>query len=256
MFKKIFSLLLIIISTYSFAEARELNGEGVSSVSVAPPSFRESFNASQGYRSSRNAPRGVAGVFDYYLMSLSWSPSYCEDMGSERGDPQCQKTSTKRPYQFVLHGIWPQNEKGWPQFCGDGKPTSIAPSIYDKMLPIMPSNKLISWEWKKHGTCSGLSQEVYFDQAKKAFEQISIPEAFQNVTSDKTLDATLIKQNFIQSNQSLGLNESMLYVTCDRKKPQLREVWICLDKNSLKPRPCGSLSPNICQGQVRIPPAR
>ena len=56
------------------------------------------------------------GVFDYYLLSLSWSPTYCADTGEARRDPQCSPRSG-RPFAFVLHGLWPQYERGWPRDC-------------------------------------------------------------------------------------------------------------------------------------------
>ena len=46
-----------------------------------------------------------AGSFDYYALSLSWSPTYCADKGARDGGPQC---NGPRPYAFVLHGLWPQ----------------------------------------------------------------------------------------------------------------------------------------------------
>ncbi len=51
------------------------------------------------------------GRFDYYLLSLSWSPEYC---AKSRRDDELQ---CARPYAFVAHGLWPQNEQGWPSDC-------------------------------------------------------------------------------------------------------------------------------------------
>src|SRR5262245_33662096 len=61
------------------------------------------------------AQRGEPGAFDYYVLALSWSPTYCADGGEERNDPQCTLGQKGRPYAFVLHGLWPQYERGWPQ---------------------------------------------------------------------------------------------------------------------------------------------
>jgi ribonuclease T2 len=55
------------------------------------------------------------GKFDFYILSLSWSPSYCEAAG-ERGPPPQQQCSA-RPYSFVVHGLWPQYEHGFPEYC-------------------------------------------------------------------------------------------------------------------------------------------
>src|SRR5262245_32563319 len=56
------------------------------------------------------------GKFDFYVLSLSWSPSFCAanvERGFQRSDPQCGP----RPFSFVVHGMWPQYEKGFPEFC-------------------------------------------------------------------------------------------------------------------------------------------
>src|SRR5436853_7389370 len=55
------------------------------------------------------------GQFDFYVLSLSWSPSFCEAAG-ERGTPPQQQCAT-RPYSFVVHGLWPQYDHGFPEFC-------------------------------------------------------------------------------------------------------------------------------------------
>lgn len=46
-----------------------------------------------------------AGDFDYYVLSLSWSPTWCALEGDERGSPQCD---ADRDLGWVLHGLWPQ----------------------------------------------------------------------------------------------------------------------------------------------------
>lgn len=74
------------------------------------------FILSLGFISTGNArePRDagvepVAGVFDYYVLSLSWSPTFCL---THQNDSQC----SGKGYGFVLHGLWPQYARGgWPQ---------------------------------------------------------------------------------------------------------------------------------------------
>jgi len=56
------------------------------------------------------------GKFDYYLLSLSWSPSFCEGAG-ERGQDSQNLQCGGRPYGFVVHGFWPEYEAGFPEFC-------------------------------------------------------------------------------------------------------------------------------------------
>ncbi len=54
------------------------------------------------------------GRFDYFLLTLSWSPAYC---ATHRADPAA-RDECARHRGFVAHGLWPQNENGsWPAFC-------------------------------------------------------------------------------------------------------------------------------------------
>ena len=94
----------------------------------------------------RNAPRGTAGEFDYYLLAMSWSPQYCSSPAGSRDTFQC---GGGRRYEFILHGLWPQYERGWPQFCATGERLSNA--LVERMQDIMPS--------RRTGTCRG-SQPV------------------------------------------------------------------------------------------------
>ncbi|MGR3711266.1 MAG: ribonuclease T2 family protein, partial [Alterinioella nitratireducens] len=52
-----------------------------------------------------------AGAFDYYVLALSWTPTWCAIEGDGRGSPQCDPG---QGFGFTLHGLWPQYEEGWP----------------------------------------------------------------------------------------------------------------------------------------------
>ena len=56
----------------------------------------------------------LPGQFDYYALSLSWSPTYC---GSNAGQNDPQQCGPGRAYAFVVHGLWPQYAQGWPENC-------------------------------------------------------------------------------------------------------------------------------------------
>ena len=61
-----------------------------------------------------------AGDFDYWVRALSWSPNWCALEGDARDAEQCEAD-----FGWVVHGLWPQYETGWPSYC----PTSArAPS--------------------------------------------------------------------------------------------------------------------------------
>jgi ribonuclease T2 len=187
--------------------------------------------------------RGEPGKFDYYLLSLSWSPSYCET--ERRASQQCGA----RPYSFVVHGLWPQYERGFPENCQVPSPR-LDHRIMSGMLDLMPAPGLIYHEWDTHGTCSGLAQRAYFDLIRQARTAVKIPPEFAdpqqtlNVTGDQVVDA------FVKANP--GLPPAGVRIDCDRSR--LREVRICLTKD-LKFRACSEGRDRAC-GTVRMPPVR
>src|SRR5271165_5277690 len=126
---------------------------------------------------SEPARENDAGQFDFYVLSLSWSPSFCA-AAAERGDgrgptPQCGP----RPYSFVVHGLWPQYDKGFPEYCEVPAPR-LNHDIVSSMLDLMPAPHLIFNEWDKHGTCSGLAPRAYFETVRKARAVVKIPPEY------------------------------------------------------------------------------
>ena len=90
------------------------------------------------------------------------------DMDNGRYDPQCHGRE-RRPYAFVLHGLWPQFEQRWPEFCRTSESTFVPEAVAQRMLDIMPSKRLIFHEYRKHGTCSGLGVDGYFDLSRRLY---------------------------------------------------------------------------------------
>jgi ribonuclease T2 len=174
------------------------------------------------------AQRSEAGAFDYYVLALSWSPTYCADTGDERNDPQCNGHS-ERPYAFVLHGLWPQYERGWPQDCRSADRGWVPGPVANRMLDIMPSKRLIFYEYRKHGTCSGLGVDGYFDLARKLYEKVKIPARFARVTDERmTVGIGELVGDFLGANP--GLKPDMLAVQCGGAGSRLKEVRICFTK--------------------------
>src|SRR5215472_6619944 len=116
-----------------------------------------------GPSAAQDRRQGKPGQFDYYVLVLSWSPSFSAD-SSERNpagaarDPQCGR----RPFSFVVHGLWPQYERGFPQYCQVPAPR-LSRNIVSAMLDLMPAPALIFHEWDRHGVCSGLPAGAYFE---------------------------------------------------------------------------------------------
>ena len=146
-------------------EARESGGGG---------SRRHRRRGPRGSQASRDSGGAEAGKFDFYVMSLSWSPGFCATAAGRNDPLQCGPGSR---FAFVLHGLWPQYERGgWPQNCST---EAADESLVNSMLTIMPSPRLVAHEWQKHGTCSGLSPKDYFEEATEAFNSVKIPARYQ-----------------------------------------------------------------------------
>ncbi len=169
-----------------------------------------------------------AGDFDYYVLALSWSPTWCALEGDARESPQCDK-----PLGWVLHGLWPQFERGYPSYCNT---TTRDPSRRQTaaMEDIMGTDGAAWYQWKKHGRCSGLPAQEYLDASREAYDSITRPPAFQTLSKDVLLPAEVVEMAFMSTNRDLGRDE--ITVTC--KDRRIQEVRICLSKD-LEPRTCG-----------------
>ncbi|WP_300515414.1 ribonuclease T2 [Aliiroseovarius sp.] len=172
-----------------------------------------------------------AGEFDYYVLALSWSPNWCAIEGDARGAEQC---AGDRDFGWVLHGLWPQYERGWPSYCrsGFGAPSRARSGA---MADIMGSGGSAWYQWKKHGTCSGLSPEDYYALARLAYEGVTRPPVLRKLTDPVRLPASVIEEAFLQSNP--GLARDMITVTC--RDGRIQEARLCLTRD-LEPRRCGA----------------
>jgi ribonuclease T2 len=202
------------------------------------------FARSHNHRGSAN---DVPGSFDYYLMSLSWSPSFCETHPDE--SEQC----AHKGFGFVLHGLWPQNKNGsWPQHCRSSDEPDDA--TISRTMAFMPSRHLIEHEWQTHGACTGLDPKAYFDLADRAFASVRIPPALTAPQSAPELSAADLVQAFIQANP--GLDKNMISTACHDGN-ELSEVRVCLNRDDLSPQACGGRVRNSCRyGALKIPAMR
>ncbi len=176
------------------------------------------------------ADQEPAGEFDYYVLSLSWSPSWCAIEGDARDADQCD---ARHAHGWTLHGLWPQFHQGWPAYC---RSPHRAPSraMTADMTDVMGSAGLAWHQWKKHGTCSGLSATDYFALSREAYGQVTRPEVLRRLDQPVRLPARVIEEAFLKANP--GLTPDMLTITC--RDGRIQEARLCLSK-SLDPVPCG-----------------
>jgi ribonuclease T2 len=188
-----------------------------------------------------------AGKFDFYVLSLSWSPSYCEQAGERAPPQQCGA----RPYSFVVHGLWPQYEKGFPEFCQQPAPR-LDRNIVSSMLDLMPAPRLIFHEWDRHGVCSGLPARGYFETIRKARASIKIPPEYLDPKESLSVSPGDVEEAFIKANP--GITPAGIAVTCGG--PRLSEVRICLSRD-LQFRECPEINKRACKrDKLTMPPVR
>jgi ribonuclease T2 len=179
-----------------------------------------------------------AGKFDLYVMALSWSANWCAQTGDMRNDPQCD---AGRGLSFVLHGLWPEYEdEGWPSYCRTGEsdpPRRLTAAQAD----VFGGAGLAFYQWKKHGRCSGLSAEGYYDAARAAFGSVTIPPVLAGLRRQVSLPADVVEEAFLEVNPQLSPDQ--LFVTCTAG--MIQEVRICLTRD-LSPRDCPAETVRAC----------
>ena len=182
------------------------------------------------------------GNFDYYILSMGWSPSICAEAGSK----DCAGETGRG---FVLRGFFPRFEEGMPSFCLSG---AVGPTreTADAMADIMLSGDRAWWMWKKHGSCSGLEGDTYLRAARYAYESITQPWSLKELDKDVEVPLDSIRETILMLNPELP--PQGIAVTCERGR--MTEIQICLDKD-LNPRDCAAEIRASCrQERVAIAP--
>ena len=206
--------------------------------------------ASAGTAAAQDRRQNAPGEFDFYVLALSWSPSFCE-AASERGNSGRSQIQCERPFSFVVHGLWPQYERGFPEYCQRPSPR-LDRNIMSSMLDLMPAPGLIFNEWDKHGTCSGLGERGYFETIRKARAAVKIPEEFLQLSEQKSISPDALEAAFIKVNP--GLSSAAISVTCTSRR--LSEVRVCMSKD-LQFRACEEIDRRACRrDEVVMPPVR
>lgn len=196
-----------------------------------------------------------AGDFDYYALVLSWSPTHCIASEGDNDAMQCERRDGLR-YGFIVHGLWPQYEQGYPERCRTAFRPFVPEDVIASVSDIMPSRSLVIHEYKMHGTCSGLQPAQYFGLARRAFAGIRIPDRYQNPFDSQYVSPRELEADLLRANPQLRPN--MLAVSCGGPGNRLIDIRVCLTKNG-GPRPCGKNEnqQQLCHAeQVLLPPVR
>lgn len=184
--------------------------------------------------------QGKTGTFDYYLLSLSWSPTYCDTPSGKHNRQQC---GGKQPHGMVVHGLWPQYTDGtWPQCCQQVDAVKPSPAV-DQASRVMIGTKLLSHEWTKHGACVTSRQDEYFGRINQAVTSLGLAPGIP-ATGLERIRVSDLKRHW-------AIPTASITVQCKGKR--LKEVHICLDK-ALAPIPCPAAEARTdnCPGTVAL----
>lgn len=182
---------------------------------------------------------GVAGDFDFYVLALSWSPGYCAT--DDNPDPaQCDVD-----HGFLVHGLWPEYEHGWPEYCASDLPATLSPSLVAAMADVMPNADLVAHQWRRHGLCSGLDAGAYFAQVRDAAARLTLPDDFAGHESPAEIETAFAAAN-------RGLSEDAMSVQC--RNGVFTEIRVCLTRN-LAFRPCPEVDADRCRAPSIAVPA-
>ena len=185
-----------------------------------------------------------AASFDYWVLALSWSPEVCASNEARSDSNQCA-----RPREFIVHGLWPQYERSYPASCdANGKRVSTATA--DRLEPLVPDRGLVFHQWRKHGSCSGMEPEAYFQTLERAGRSVRVPSAWlRDAAKGRRVRYADVEKAFVDANPRLSADS--IAVEC--RQHYLREVRICLDRD-LEPRTCGNDVRDSCAGTLRVRP--
>lgn len=169
--------------------------------------------------------------FNFYLLSVSWSPEWC--IAYSKKAPQCLAKK-----HFVLHGLWPEYETGKYPSCCEKVTTPLDDVLIKKMVPdILPSQKLMDHQWAKHGTCALTTPAHYFELSAEVYQRIKFPDVFYTQSSEFPISRYKLRDLLVDANQAIGLKGNMFVFDCEvakhRKKAErktLDEVRFCVDK--------------------------
>jgi ribonuclease T2 len=172
-----------------------------------------------------------AGRFDYFVLSMSWSPNWCAGIGDADSSEQCDQ---RHDFGWIAHGLWPQHEQGYPQDC---RTQQRDPSRRETaaMADIMGTGDLAWYQWKKHGRCADMDPADYFSALRRAYERVNQPDVLARLDEPVRLPASVVEEAFLEANP--GWDADMLTITC--KSGFIQEARLCLTRD-LDPRKCGA----------------
>lgn len=187
---------------------------------------------------------------DFYVLTLSWSPGFCDSGGERKSPEQCDVGSGAA---FVTHGLWPDSANGEdPRACGLS-PAYIPGPALAYGARVYPSRGLAIHEWREHGTCTGLDALHYFRAVQYARDEFTIPDAFKHPAASFRVAPGDVVRQFAAVNANLTADS--MAVTCERG--ELIDVRFCLTRDLRAFARCPKVTRRTCRdGSIRVSPVR
>ncbi|XP_058759368.1 ribonuclease S-2-like [Vicia villosa] len=125
-------------------------------------------------------------LFDHFVLSQTWPPTYCKIKNNDCVSP--------KPLKFVIHGLWPSKKNGDPvRDCHKvdinlnelvpikEKLVKDWPALYKKVHQDDANFALWVDQWNAHGTCSIQLFKFfsYFEETLKVYNRNSIKDIFK-----------------------------------------------------------------------------
>ena len=171
-------------------------------------------------------------------MTLSWAPGFCDLGGKETSSPECAEGSGDG---FVVHGLWPNNEfRPDPEACRGQDATR---DDLDDEHGVYPNDRLAAFEYRKHGTCTGLSAQDYFATVRSVRARLKIPEMFQAPSEPLHMAPEEIEKAFMSANPNL--HPDNMAISCSNG--ELVDVRFCLAKDLSSYALCRKVARHSCQ---------
>ena len=220
--KKTINLLIFlfaIIVSYFLNQQEKSKPAQTTTSNTAQQAVKNSYDivmADDKYGQNATAP------VDYYMLVLSWSPSFCEAQREKNNGKIPEKATyqcaSDKKFGWVIHGLWAQNKNArtvedHPRFCQGDLP-SVSPQIIEKYLPESPGASLLQGEWEKHGACAFNDPESYFAKQKALFDDLALPDTWMR---NNELFRWMRKNNPQLDRVYLGASKNELYICYDKK---------------------------------------
>jgi ribonuclease I len=187
-------------------------------------------------------------VFDFYLLALTAHAAFCADGRERLGE--C-RLGARRP--LVIHGLWPERyePRTWPHDC-PGPRLALDPGLEIELRDFMPGMAagLHEHEWREHGGCSGLDDDVYFRSTLELARVLDAALGAQLTTlAGEETDAARLREVAEQFQPGIGATFTLHCRTIrgEAGRPVLVEVRQCVDNDG----PGGAPGTLLDCGKVR-----